>query len=149
MATQVQGKAPIGSLQKPPPREKKQPKPLKRTEMKPRTTPLPPAAKPLNQFGKAAKGRKADKVALKKLSPATHEGLHFCYIGAHWVAQFDLEHVIDASLRPDLARDPRNHKKACNAHNIAKKNGTLTMDEEIRVQNAIEEVLHDDTIPTD
>ncbi len=100
-------------------------------------------AQGLRQQGKTAKARAADKRSLMKEQPAEHDGRHLCYIGNHWVERVDLEHVIDASLRPDLARDPRNHKKACNAHNIAKKNGTLTEAEEIRVQNAIEQVLFD------
>jgi len=129
MASDVTGKAAPGTLWKQPKREK---------------TPGPglQQRKPLKQVGKAAKGRAADRRAIIKAEPATHEGLHYCYIGAHWMPTFDLEHVLDASTYPELARDPRNHRKACNPHNIAKKDGTLTEAEEIRVQTAIEDVLY-------
>jgi hypothetical protein len=108
----------------------------------PKPTPRPKAApKYLNQSGKAAKQRAADKRTLLKNEPATHAGLHYCYIGAHWVQHFDLEHVIDASERPDLRDNPRNHKKACNPHNLAKKAGTLTPPEQARVAAARNQVL--------
>lgn len=141
MASDVQPKAPYGSLQKPPPREKKQPQGLKRSALPMRQTPLAGPTKPINQRGKAFKGRADDKKALLKRDPANHEGYHRCYIGGEMTKTVDLEHVIDASARPDLANHPANHKKACNGHNIAKKNGTLTMAEEIRVQEAIEQVI--------
>lgn len=143
MSSNVQAKSTV-PLWKPAKHEKKSPKPLKRSELKPRNTPIARSTEPMNQRGKAAKGRSADKRTLLKGDPANHEGYHHCYIGDHMVERVDLEHVIDASLRPDLARNPRNHKKACNAHNIAKKEGTLSYIEEIRVQNAIEEVLYEE-----
>lgn len=96
----------------------------------------------MRQQGKAFKGRAVDKKSLLKREPANHEGYHQCYIGLEWTKTVDLEHVIDASLRPDLENNPHNHKKACNYHNIAKKEGRLTPLEEARVQDAIANVLH-------
>lgn len=120
--TDVQPKAAPGTLWKPEKREKA-----------PR--------RPMRQLGKVGKQRAADRRAKLRAEPAGHDGRRQCYIGLEWTEHVDLEHVIDSSHRPDLARDPRNHRWACNAHNTGKKNGTLTPAEEVLVQNAIEQVL--------
>ena len=139
MSTRVQPPAPFGSLQKPPKREKKEPQPLRRTE-------LARPTKPINQVGKVTKQRAADKRAKAKSEPVGHDGKRQCYICLYRFLHPVLEHVIDASARPDLRSNPKNHRWACDDCNINKKLGTLSMEQEIRVQTAIEEVLFEEQV---
>lgn len=105
-----------------------------------------PMWKPQRQDKKTALDKRAtSKRELMKEQPATHEGLHHCYIGDHWVKRVDLEHVIDASVRPDLRDNPLNHRKACNRHNLLKKQGNLTVSEQNRVNKERQKVLEETT----
>ncbi|MFD4554433.1 hypothetical protein ACFWP5_08895 [Streptomyces sp. NPDC058469] len=97
--------------------------------------------KPIKQVGKVGEARAADRKAKLKAEPANHQGLRQCYIGLEWTENVINEHVIDASSRPDLRHNPDNHRYACNPHNLAKKNGTLTKTQQMRVATAVEEVL--------
>lgn len=134
MAMDVQPKAAPGTLWKPERHEKKQSQPLKRSGFS-------SLQKPMKQLGKVGKQRAADRKAKLKAEPPRHDGTRQCYIGNEWIEKVVLEHVIDASIRPDLRSNPSNQRWACAEHNMAKKNGTLTMAEEARVQDAIKEVL--------
>lgn len=124
MAGNVQPKAAPGTLWKPQKHEK---------------TPL----QPLRHLGKVGKQRAADRKAKLKAEPPRADGKRQCYIGLEWTEHVDLEHVVDASVRPDLRRQGRNHKWACNTHNIAKKEGRLTPSEQARVDEAVESVLNE------
>ena len=102
MSGDVQPKYPPGSLWKPPKREKKPPRPM-------------------NRVGKVTKARAADKRAKLKAEPANHEGYRICYICQGWFTYVDLEHVVDASVVPELRHEPSNHKWACRPCNSEKK----------------------------
>jgi 5-methylcytosine-specific restriction endonuclease McrA len=85
----------------------------------------PKKPKPIRQIGKVGKARQADRRRKLKAEPANHEGYRECYICQSLFEHVDLEHVIDASIRPDLRHDPENHKWACNPCNLKKKRGEL------------------------
>lgn len=90
-----------------------------RLQKKPRKPKAEP--NPIKQAGKVGRARQADKRAKLKAEPANHEGYRICYMCQGWFTYVDLEHVEDASVRPDLRHDPNNHKWACRPCNSEKK----------------------------
>ena len=89
---------------------------LQKTGKKPKADP-----KPIAKVGKVSKARQADRRAKLKAEPADYRGMRQCYLCQQWFVNVDLEHVIDASVRPDLRHEPSNHKWACNPCNLEKK----------------------------
>lgn len=98
----VQGRAPWGSLAKPERRAPKEPRPL-------------------NRIGKVARARAADKREKLKAEPANFEGYRTCYLCHRWSTQVDLEHIKDASTHPELRHDPENAAWSCRDCNSSKK----------------------------
>lgn len=101
----------------------------------------PKKQRPISKAGKVARARADDKRRKLKAEPGRHDGKRFCYICEEWHLDIDLEHVIDASERPDLRHEPKNHKWACTLCNINKKLRRLKPGPQARVDAAREEVL--------